>query len=303
MPVEIADFWKNLCANEFAKIDDAFLEQFRRPGGANNRLGSWDPFDSTMRYFKFMLYTAAARQPERFFALYAALGRVDIGQPVSVRVRSCAINIDYFLSIEEFLFLESALPLQSVKSIVEIGAGFGRTCHTLLVLCAAGRLEQYTIIDLPEVLELSRHALANLVPEYYGKLQFIDATRQAEWRGLRADLAINIDSFQEMPPSTIDSYMHDVIAHSNYFYVKNPIAKYDPRIIGLKSMDRCKLQDVFAVGYCRHVIDIFDEAALTAARADYLQAYRPGAKWRCDADRPVEMFPYYHHALYRRMSP
>jgi putative sugar O-methyltransferase len=303
MTLEIASLWKTLCANEFAKIDDAFLDQFRRPGGANNRLGSWDPFDSTMRYFKFMLYTAAARQPERFFALYDALGRVDIGQPVSVQIHSCAINIDYFLSIEEFLFLESAFELRSVKSIVEIGAGFGRTCHTLLALCAAGRLEQYAIIDLPEVLELSRCALAKLVPEHYGKLRFIDATRQAEWHGLRADLTINIDSFQEMPPSTIDSYMHDVIAYSDYFYVKNPIAKYDPKTIGLRTEDSRKLQDIFAVGYCRDVIDIFDEAALAKARSAYLKAYRPGARWKCDANRPVEMFPYYHHALYRRTSP
>jgi len=303
MTLEIADLWKSLCANEFAKIDDAFLEHFRRPGGANNRLGSWDPFDSTMRYFKFMLYTAAARQSERFFALYDALGRVDIGQPVSVRVRSRAINIDYFLSIEEFMFLESAFELQSVESVVEIGAGFGRTCHTLLALCATASLERYTIIDLPEVLELSRCTLAKLVPEHYGKVRFIDATKQAEWRGLRADLAINIDSFQEMPSSTIDSYMHDVIANSDYFYVKNPTAKYDPKTIGVEVKDPGKLKDVFAVGYCRDVIDIFDEVALAAARLVYLEAYRPGAKWQCDANRPAEMFPYYHHALYRRTSP
>lgn len=300
MTLEVSNLWKSLCADLFADTDDAFLEGFRRPGGANNRLAAWDPFDKTMRYFKFMLYTAAERQSERFFALYRALGNVDIGQPIAVTLHSCAINIDYFLSIDEFLFLESAIDLQSIRSIVEIGAGFGRTCHTLLALCAAGQVEQYIIVDLPEVLELSRRALAKLIPQHYRKVRFIDATNERDWQGLTAELVINIDSFQEMPTATIDSYMRRLISNCRLFYVKNPIAKYDPKSVGLTIVDSHKLQDVLSLGYCRDVIDIFDDVALGKARPVYLEAYRPASIWQLVADRPVEMFPYYHHALYRR---
>ena len=65
--------WAELSDTLFANIDDHFVANFRRPGGANSRLGSWDPFDKTMRYFKFMLYSAAERQRPEFFEHYRRL--------------------------------------------------------------------------------------------------------------------------------------------------------------------------------------------------------------------------------------
>ena len=298
MTVQVSDLWKSLCADVFAGTDDTFLQTFRRPGGANSRLAAWDPFDRSMRYFKFLLYTAAQRQPERFFTLYRRLGKVDIGEPVAVALHGCDINIDYFLSVDEFLFLESAIDLGTVRSVIEIGAGFGRTCHTLL--CAAGALEQYCIVDLPEVLELSRRVLNQVVPMHYHKIRFVDATAEENWNGLTADLAINIDSFQEMLPRTIDSYMGRLVSNARLLYVKNPIGKYDPTNVGLADVDPQKVRDVFSLGYCREVIDIFNDVALASARYRYLDAYRPAPNWRVVADRPMELFPYYQHALYAR---
>jgi hypothetical protein len=297
MSIEVSNLWKSLCANVFSDTNDAFIEEFRRPGGANNRLAAWDPLDRSMRYFKFLLYALAERQPERFFILYRALGNVGIGQPVSVSLRDCDINIDYFLSIDEFLFLESAIDLKSARTVVEIGAGFGRTCHTLFSLCD---FDQYIIVDLPQVLALSKAVLAKVIPQHYGKIRFIDATLEKEWDGLAADLAINIDSFQEMPPATIDVYMNRIVRNCRYFYVKNPTAKYDPGSIGLPSIELHRLHDVFSLGYCRDVIDIFNDAALESARPAYIDAYRPAPDWRLLAERPMAMFAYYHHALYRR---
>ena len=297
MPSDISELWKSLSNELFSKIDNEFVSSFRRPGGANSRLGAWDPFDKTMRYFKFMLYTAAERQPDRFFDLYRALGRVDIGQPVSVTIRSCEINIDYLFALEEFLFLESAIDFGAIISVVEIGAGFGRTCHSLLAL--VDRIERYTIVDLAEVLELSRRVLAEVVPDHLHKVRFVDAADTAVWQNLTADLAVNIDSFQEMPPATIDAYMQGLIARCGHFYVKNPVAKYYPQSIGIAVEELAKLNDVFSLGYCRDAIDIFNDTALVKARKAYLQAYRPAPSWRLVADRPMEMFPYLHHALYR----
>jgi putative sugar O-methyltransferase len=297
MTLDTSDLWKSLSQTVFANIDDEFIAMFRRPGGANSRLATWDPFDKTMRYFKFMLYTAAERQPDRFFALYRALGRVDIGQPVSVKIRSCEINSDYLFALEEFLFLESAIKLNTVKSIIEIGAGFGRTCHTLLAL--ADGIERYTIVDLPDVLKLSRRVLAEVIPDHVHKVRFIDAAETKVWQNVSADLAINIDSFQEMPPTTIDAFMNGMVTRCRHFYVKNPVAKYDPKCIGLTIENPSKFKDVFSLGYCRDIIDIFDDTALARARQAYLRAYCPAQSWRLLADRPMAMFPYLHHALFR----
>jgi putative sugar O-methyltransferase len=299
MTVEVSNLWKGLCAGVFATTDEEFLQSFRKPGGANGRLAAWDPLDPTMRYFKFLLYTAAERQAERFFALYRKLGSVSIGSPVSVWVRSCDINLDYFLAVDEFLFIESVIEREGVRSVVEIGAGFGRTCHALMAL-GAGNIDSYCIVDLPEILELSRRVLARTVPEHFDRIRFIDATTESTWKGIQADLVINIDSFQEMPPETIEQYMRGLISGARFFYVKNPIGKYDPRSIGVEALSPEKMQDVFSLGYCRDVIDIFNDEALARARFLYLEAYRPGENWLLESDKPMQLFPYYHHALFRK---
>ena len=294
---QTSELWKSLSETVFANVDDRFIACFRQPGGANSRLGCWDPVDPTMRYFKFMLYAEAKRQPDLFFSLYRQLGIVDIGSPVSVSVRSCSINLDYLFSVLEFLFLESAIQPASIHSVVEIGAGFGRTCHTLLALNE--NIESYTIVDLPNVLELRHRVLTQVVPQHLGKVRFVDATDTSAWQGISADLAVNIDSFQEMPPVTIDSYMRGIVLNCRACYVKNPVAKYDPACIGVTIDDRTKFKDVFSLGYCRDVIDIFDDQALGRCRRSYVEAYRPASTWSVVAERPAELFSYYHHALYR----
>jgi putative sugar O-methyltransferase len=287
--------WRSLTSSLFASVDDAFVDSFREPGRANSRLASWDPFDNTMRYYKFMLFNAAEQQPDVFFDLYRNLGPVDIGNPVSITVRGCKVNIDYLFSVEEFMFVAQHLNIRTLRSVIEIGAGFGRTCHAILAL--APSVAQYTIVDLKNVMELSRRVLKKAVPAHFHKITFIDAEDVKHSHTLTADLAINIDSFQEMPASTIDGYMTGIVDKCKYFYVKNPIGKYRPESIGLK-LDEARFHDVFSLGYCRDLVDIFDDESLKAARAAYVAAYRPAGATLI-ADKSMNLFPYLHHALYR----
>ena len=291
-----SDLWNTLTASLFANVDDTFVAQFRKPGGANSRLAAWDPFDRTMRYFRFMLFNACEGQPDRFFDLYAALGDTLIGSPVTVKVRGLDINIDHLFSVEEFMFVDRAIGASAVTSVVEIGAGFGRTCQAFLAL--APSVERYTIVDLPNVLGLSRRVLQKVMPDKFDRIAFVDATDRSAWQGLKADLAINIDSFQEMSPETIDAYRAGILRHARHVYIKNPIGKYAPESIGIKVDDPAKFHDVFNLGYCREVVDIFDDASLAVARKAYLDAYRPAPGWRTLAEESLDMFRYLHHVLY-----
>ena len=292
-----SELWNSLSGSLFANVDDAFIADFRKPGGANNRLAAWDPFDRTMRYFKFMLFKAAERQPDEFFDLYRALGDTNVGDPVTVCVRGIDINIDHLFSVEEFMFVDRAIDISRIKTVVEIGAGFGRTCHAFMAL--APSIERYVIVDLPSVLELSRRVLQKILPEAFSRLTFVDATDANAWKGLKSDLAINIDSFQEMPPATIDAYRHAIMRNARLVYIKNPIGKYSPASVGIAVDDPAKFHDVFSLGYCRDMVEIFDDASLAAAREKYLDAYRPAPTWQTVASQPLEMFPYLHHAIYR----
>jgi hypothetical protein len=305
MTTKPSNLWSNITSTLFSNIDDDFVNSFRIPGGVNARLAAWDPYDKSMRYYKFLLYNTACGKTFEFFETYKKIKDVNVGQPVSVNIGGCDINIDHLFAVEEALFIRGALKSE-IKSVIEIGAGFGRTCQTLLSIEPS--IQSYTIIDLPEVLNLSKLYLKKAMPELIDKVEFIDC-RSGLFKERTADLAINIDSFQEMMPAVIDGYMMDVISNCHLFYCKNPTGKYSPDTVGLQNINPEQLTDVYALGYCREVFDLFDEKALGMAAQNYLAAYLPpppkkhaarGGQWRLVADEAMVMFPYLHHALYRR---
>ncbi len=146
----------------------------------------------------------------------------------------CQIDIDYLFAVEEFLFLHEHMNLHTVKKVVETDAGFGRTCHAILRLVDS--VEEYTIVDLPDVLKLSQAYLKCTVPDYFDRITFVANDDVEAWSDLQPDLAINIDSFQEMPPEVIDEYMSKIISASSSFYCKNPTSKYTPECVGLPAL-------------------------------------------------------------------
>jgi len=295
---ENSQLWKTITSTFFAKVDNDFLHSFRKPGGgANSRLAAWDPLDKSMRYYKFFLFNVARRKDQKFFEAYRRLGNTQIGNPMTVTVSGCQVDIDYLFALEEYFFLAEHLNMKKLNRVVEIGAGFGRTCHVLLHLVET--IQEYVIVDLPEVLELSKIYLKKVIPEHFGQITFISSADVNLWTGLSSDLVINIDSFQEMPPEVIDRYMDKLIACSAAFYCKNPVGKYKPECVGLSGISSEQLLDVYSLGYSRQIFDLFNDAELAPAVERYLAAYRP-KNMNVAAHMPLEMFPYLEHALYVR---
>ena len=127
---ENSKLWEKLTAEVFSTIDYPYLENFRAPG-LNNKFVAQDPYEQSTRYFKFLLYTIAAQQCIKFFEVYKKVGNTQYGNPLSIKYADCDINADYLAAVEEFLFLDANAGFQGVTKIVEIGAGFGRTCHAI----------------------------------------------------------------------------------------------------------------------------------------------------------------------------
>ncbi|MCC6658319.1 MAG: putative sugar O-methyltransferase [Rhodocyclaceae bacterium] len=304
--MESSQLWKQLSQELFHNVGDDFLRNFREPGKANNRLAAWDPFDGTMRFFKFLLFNQCKAKPDAFFEHYRRLGDTQIGNPVTIRVvrqgMPVDVNLDHFFSIEEFSFLAENIDLAEIGHVIEIGAGFGRTAHALLKLCST--VETYTIIDLPNVLKLSSLYLEAVLDEQeFAKLKFVDAMGIADSKALNcgaADLVINIDSFQEMKPEVIDFYMNNIASHARFFYSKNAIGKYRPETIGLPSSLEAETNEIFQLGRSREIIDIFCNSELEVARTRHMDAYRPSAFFRVIGEAPLDVFPYYHNTLYAR---
>jgi putative sugar O-methyltransferase len=269
---EVSKLWEKLTLEEFSKIDESFLENFRAPGAAN-KFVAWDPYEHSTRYLKFLLYTIATLQTNEFYNAYKKINSSGCGNPLSVRYSDCDINADYLAAVEEWLFLETNGGLRRVCSVVEIGAGFGRSCHTLLTL--SPQIEEYSIVDLDPMLDLSRKYLKLVVPEFFDRVRFISSNDFGLQEQLEPDLVINIDSFQEMPLSIIDGYMKRIVKKANKFYCKNPVGKYLPELVGMPQLSPEKLLDVYSLGRCTNIIDIFCENELLKARDAYVEKYSP----------------------------
>jgi putative sugar O-methyltransferase len=301
--MKTSKLWDGLAKDKFARIDESFLSNFRAPGNANSRLAAWDPFDTSMRYFKFLVAHQIQTKDALFFSNYARIGETALGNPVMLEGPSGeAINLDHLLSVEEYTFLRKNLSLEKIGHVVEVGAGFGRTAQALVKLTET--IKKYTIIDIPEVLSLSSKYLEKVLNnEEYAKFDFVNA--QALTDGRRdfypIDLVINIDSFQEMPRQTVEYYFDKVVNGSRFFYSKNAVGKYRPESIGLYDVDDKQLFDVLTLGLSTDIVDIFSERELSTARRKHVEQYRPKG-FTVIAQEPLGIFPYYHNVLYGRGS-
>jgi putative sugar O-methyltransferase len=300
--MKTSKLWESLAKNQFGKIDDSFIANFREPGNANNRLAAWDPYDKSMRFFKFLFFNQIKTKNKSFFSNYKKIGSTSLGNPVTLKGPSGEeINLDHFFSIEEYDFLSANLNFDQIQHVVEIGAGFGRTAQALIKL--VGNIRKYTIVDIPEVLSLSLGYLEKVLSkEEFAKLEFVNALSLTEnYHDFhQVDLVINIDSFQEMPQETIKYYFELAINNSQFFYSKNTVGKYRPESIGLYDINEEQLLDVFALGLSTDVINIFNEEELVRARKKHVEQYRPSKMFTAIAQEPLGIFPYYLNVLYER---
>jgi putative sugar O-methyltransferase len=290
----------------------AGLAEFRRPGGANGRLAHWEPSESSLRWFSSYLMMAAQTTPIDERQLFDAFQETDLGQPVSAAVKYWTeekspqrVNLDYLYSAEELGFLTRHWPTaqDACESIVEVGAGFGRTAHA--VLCAWPSVRRYTIVDLHETLRLSSTYLSRVLPDdLFGRLHFVDAGETENVQRVLErpiDLALQVDGLQEMTGEVIDAYFNGIFAVSRWCYFSTPVGKYRPESAGLPPVDPVRLAEIMALGRCRTIIDPWNETSMVQAREDCLEQYRPRNSVVVAAN-PSRLRPHYLHALYESLD-
>jgi hypothetical protein len=234
--------------------------------------------------------------PKRFFEVLSKIPHREIGDPVSIRYAGQTVDIDYALSADECLFLEANKVTPA--TVIEVGAGFGRTAHA--ILSNFDSVSQYHIVDLPEVLQLSRLFLSEaLNPDQYAKLRFHDAF--GNWKELGEsdfDLFINIDSFQEMDREIVFEYEKFLMAKSKLQYLKQPIGKYRPEEFEIPASK--KRSDVLDLGLSTEVFTLCDEDAYREQLARHLKNYSFSGKYELIAHSRCSFFHFYEHALFKR---
>ncbi len=267
----------------------------------NFKMALWDPRPNGVRYLKTLIYNLAERLSP---AAKDALRRIrhrDVGDPITVRVDGETICLDYLQAVLELEFIGGHVELAGA-SVVEIGAGYGRTCHAML---SNHDLAAYRIVDLDNSLALAEAYLRTvLTAEQFAKVEFVRTDDVEEvFATTKSDLAINIDSFAEMDADTVLAYLALVDGACRYCYVKNPVGKYLDKTLDSHSQGSELVDMALSTGLVRDVLDIHDSTEVAEHSTKFVAAYRPGPGWTDVAAARALPWSYYWQALYRRDLP
>ena len=277
------------------------IDDFRKIDGFNERLGSWGPIIKNSRYFKSLLFEFSNTLNDRCHkelgqGLVKTLSKIkkrNTGKPVYITYEDAQVDIDYLLSVEEILFLNEEL-LKS-KSILEIGPGFGRLCHS--VLQTFSNIEHYYLIDLDFMSLLQEEYLKTVLTEgEFNKVKFI--TPEDIYKIKNIDISINIDSFQEIEPNVVLGYLDFISSNSKYFYSKNAICKYSPNNVDIDEYNDEQYSAALKMGLCRDVIDIYNTNELEMQKTKYVNSYCPKNMNIIKTQNCFGQFNFYYSALY-----
>jgi len=292
--------WEHINNTRLTEDAVADLRDFKS-GDINFKLALWDPRVNGVRYLKALTYTLATGLSERHRAQLRRVRNRDVGSPITVIHDGESVCLDYIRAAYELSFISDHVPLDGA-TVLEIGAGYGRTCHTIV---SNHDVAAYVILDLPNTLAVSsKYLAAVLSDEQLARVRFVPVDRlDAVVSPMTFDLCLNIDSFAEMPPDTVRSYLSLVDGRCGHLYVNNPVGKYvDPSLDG-----HAEGADVVAMametGLLRDVVDIHDNRAVADEADRFVDAYRPGSGWSCVANDWAPPWSFYWQALYRRQTP
>jgi SAM-dependent methyltransferase len=140
-----------------------------------------------------------------------------LGQPLPITWRGRLISQDLANTALEAAAIGRALARRTPGSILELGAGYGRTAYALMNLFPGAT---YTIVDIEPAISISRWYLSQLFPPR--RLRFLSPEEAMELPEGSIDLALTISSLQEMTPAQVARYLStfDRAARGGLVYLK-----------------------------------------------------------------------------------
>lgn len=267
------------------------LDNFK-DNGANLRIAQYNHNTHGLFFLKNIIFNLASSFTGDQLKLLNKVPKRETGGGFYINFEEVRVDLDYLLALEEVLFLDKTL--RSVESIVEIGGGYGRTCHTILSLYP--NIKSYTIIDFKQMLELSGAYLKE-VNCSFNKIKFVSVP---ETLNQKYDLAINIDSMQEMASETVKEYLQKVDEECGFFYSKNTVAKFPPQLCGWTSSKDSEL--ALNSGILTDQIDVFNSIALREYKKKFVRLFRPSNSWNVLNEGDSKPWTHYYQALYKKCT-
>ena len=126
---------------------------------------------------------------------------------------TCPFTLKYVL--DAFRIIEN-LGNYEYKKIIEVGVGFGSMC---IIMDSIYQFDEYVLVDLPEVIELTKKYLVNF-PEIYSKLKFIPCNNIDDMSNFEEfDLFISDAALAECDMDTQHLYIDKFLEKSKFGYI------------------------------------------------------------------------------------
>lgn len=146
-----------------------------------------------------------------------SLAEPALGNPLPVRWRGRLISQDLANAALEATAIARALDGRRPRSIVEVGAGYGRTAYALLKSFPEAR---YAVVDIEPALTISQWYLTRLFPSE--RIRFLKPEQAESLAPGFADLVVSISSLQEMTRHQVTRYLDlfDRVVSDGVVYLK-----------------------------------------------------------------------------------
>lgn len=158
------------------------------------------------------------------------------GNPPAISIEGKSISQDVLNSLLEYLSLASNHDMSNISTILEVGAGSGRTAHCFLQLMPHIK---YIIVDIPPALFLSQTYLSDVfsnrkifsfrpfenfndVKEEFlaSDIVFMTPDQMLKLPSKSIDLFMAIDCLHEMKTEEVQSYFNEADRLASLFYFK-----------------------------------------------------------------------------------
>lgn len=169
------------------------------------------------------LYTFAVRLLWEYASSHGNRDVLDLeepqlGSPLPVHWRGRLVSQDLGnCALEAVAIKRAFVGRPAPRSILEVGAGYGRTAYSMLKLFPECT---YTIVDIEPAIRLSKWYLSSLFPSE--RLRFLSPEQAFDLPASSIDLAVSISSLQEMTTDQVKGYLDliDKVADGGVVYLK-----------------------------------------------------------------------------------
>ncbi len=295
MKIDQNQFWKEINEKQLSPENIAADFEHFKSSSINHKIALFNPAVNGVRYLKTVNLLLAENLTDTERNLLRNTNNREVGNPIIIQHEGMSLCLDYLQAAKEVDFISSAFKIDN-STIIEIGAGYGRTCHTLL---SNFDVKEYCIVDLPNALQLSRKYLSTVLnAAIFEKISFVGIEDFDPSNVGNYELAINIDSFAEMDKEVVHEYLSFIDTHCVAFYVKNPVGKYFDKSLDGHSQGSEVIELALKQGLLTDIIDIDNQANVEAASLKFLHVYTPGPDWTAKGNAWAPPFSYIWQALF-----